>query len=110
MDDIEEIRKKKMEELQKLQAESTNQQAQEQQEMQQQIAQLEGIVKQTFTKEALERYGNLKSAHPDKAVQLLVILAQSIQTGQIKSVDDNSLKEILKKLDPEKKEFKIKRV
>ena len=78
--------------------------------MKQQIQQLEAIVKQTFTKEALERYGNLRAAYPEKAVQLLVILTQAIQQGQLQKVDDSTLKEILKKLTPEKKDIKIKRV
>ena len=85
------------------------QQAQEQQQLQQQIQQLEIMVKQALTKEALERYSNLKTAFPDRAVQLLVILAQAIQSGQITKIDDNTLKEILKRLTPEKREFKIKR-
>jgi len=105
MDELEEIRRKKLEDLK----EQQSSQVQEQQQMQQQISQLEGIVKQVLTKDALERYGNLKAAHPEKAVQLLVVLAQAIQSGQVTKVDDNTLKELLKKLTPEKKEFKIKR-
>ena len=105
MDELEEIRKRKMEGLKKKQLN----QMQEEQQMQQQVQQLEEIVKQVLTKEALERYGNLKTAYPDRAVQLIVILAQAIQSGQITKVDDDMLKEILKKLTPKKKEFKIKR-
>ena len=82
----------------------------EQEQMQQQIQQLEIIVKQALTKEALERYGNLKAAFHDRAVQLLVILAQALQSGQITKIDDNTLKEILKKISHEKKDIKIKRV
>lgn len=105
MDELEEIRKRKMEGLKKQQLN----QMQEEQQMQQQVQQLEEIVKQVLTKEALERYGNLKTAYPDRAVQLIVILAQALQSGQITKVDDDMLKEILKKLTPKKKEFKIKR-
>ena len=105
MDELEEIRKRKMEGLKKQQLN----QMQEEQQMQQQVQQLEEIVKQVLTKEALERYGNLKTAYPDRAVQLIVILAQAIQSGQITNVDDDMLKEILKKLTPKKREFKIKR-
>ena len=110
MDELEEIRKRKLDELKKHQVEDTQQQAQEQQQLQQQIQQLEAVVKPALTKEALERYGNLRTAFPDRAVQLLVILAQAIQTGQITKIDDNTLKELLKKITPEKKDFKIKRV
>jgi len=111
MDELEELKKKRLEELQKQQEESLQQQAQEQQQLQSQIEQLETLVKQYLSKEALQRYGNLKTAHQEKAVQLLVILGQAIQQGQIKEkITDEKLKEILKQLQPEKKEFKIKRV
>ena len=106
MDELEEIKKRKLEEL-KQQQESGQQD--EQAQLQQQIQQLEGIVKQAFTKEALERYGNLKTAHPDKAVQVLAILGQAISSGQLTKIDDTQLKELLTRLTPEKKEFKITR-
>ena len=109
MDEMEEIRKRKLHELRKNQLEKIQQQSQEEQQLQQQIHQLESMVKQVLTREALQRYSNLKTAFPDRAVQLLVILAQAIQSGQISKVDDNTLREVLKKLSPEKKEFKIKR-
>src|SRR3989338_8293105 len=105
MDEMEEIRKRKLHELRKNQLEKIQQQSQEEQQLQQQIHQLESMVKQVLTREALQRYSNLKTAFPDRAVQLLVILAQAIQSGQISKVDDNTLREVLKKLSPEKKEF-----
>ena len=110
MDELEEIKKRKLEELKNAQLGHMQQQVQEEEQLKQQLQQLEAIVKQAFTKEALERYGNLKAAFPDRAVQLLVILAQAIQSGQITKIDDDALKEILKKLSPEKKDIKIKRV
>jgi programmed cell death protein 5 len=109
MDELEKIRKRKLEQLQRLQQEKLQQQMQEEVQLQQQIEQLELMVKQALTKEALERYGNLKAAHPEKAMQLLVVLAQAIQQGQINQVDDKTLKQILIKLMPEKKDFKIRR-
>ena len=110
MDGLEEIRKRKLHELRKSQLEKIQQQSQEETQLQQQIQQLELMVKQVLTKEALQRYSNLKPAFPDKAVQLLVILANAIQSGQISKVDDNTLKEILKKLNEGKKDINIKRV
>ena len=104
MDELEEIKKKRLMELQNQQDE----QLQEQQQLQSQIEQLEVMVKQFLSKEALQRYGNLKAAHADKAVQLLVILGQAIQQGQIKeNISDEKLKALLKQLQPEKKDFKI---
>jgi len=105
MDELEELRKRKLEELKKQQATQS-----EDSELKQQIEQLEFVVKKTFTKAALERYGNLKAAHPEKAVRLLVVLGQAIQEGQITRIDDDKLKQLLIKLTPKKKEFKIKRI
>ena len=111
MPTIEEIRKRKLEELMQAQQESMHQNTQQQAQMQQQINLMENVVKQFLTKEALERYGNLKSAHQEKALQLLAILFQTIQKGQIQSkIDDSLLKKILEQLTPKKKEIKIKRV
>ena len=110
MDKLEEIKKRKLEELKNAQLGQLQQQTQEEEQLKQQIQQLEMIVKQALTEEALERYGNLKAAFPERAVQVLVILTQALQSGQITQVDDDTLKEILKKISPEKKDIKIKRV
>jgi len=111
MPTLEEIKRKKLEELMRFQQEKLQQQSNEQSQMQQQIEQMEGIVRQFFTKEALSRYGSLKTAHHEKALQLLLILFQAIQKGQIQGkVDDSTLKKILEQLTPKKKEINIKRV
>jgi len=82
----------------------------EEAQLRQQLQQLEIMVKQRMTKQALERVGNIKSAHPEKAIQVLAVLGQLIQTGKIEEIDDDQLKDILMRLTPEKKEFKIKRM
>ncbi len=107
MDELEALKRKKLEELQQEQANALTQQRDQENQLEQQIEQLEMVVKETFTKDALSRYGNIKAAHPEKAVQLLVVLAQLIQQGKIQQINDAQLKEILKKLTPEKKDFKI---
>ena len=107
MPTLDELRKKKLEELMQAQ----QQKAQEQGQIQQQIEQMEGIVRQFLTKESLARYGTLKTAHQEKALQLLVVLFQAIQKGQIQGkVEDALLKKILEQLTPKKKEIKIKRL
>jgi len=102
-DELEEIRNQKLADLQQ---QALQEQVQEQAQVQQQLQELENLVKPRLTKEALERFGNIKAAHPEKAIQLLVTLAQLIQTGKLDSVDDRTLKEILSKL-TQKKEFKV---
>ena len=80
-------------------------QMQEQIQLQQQINQVEQIVKQKLTKDALIRFGNIKSEHKEKYIQLLAVLAQS----NVNVIDDNMLRDVLQKLTPKKHEFRIKR-
>ncbi len=103
-DELEEIRQKKLIELQK---ERFQKQIQEQAQLQKQIEQLEALIRTKLTKEAISRYGNIKAAHPEVAVQLLLVLAQLIQTQPIESIDDDELRQILQKILPEKRETKI---
>mgnify|MGYP001565544327 CR=1 FL=1 len=111
MPTLDEIKKRKLEELMGLQQERMQQQSSEHAQIQQQIEQMESVAKQFMTKEALARYGNLKTAHQEKSLQLLLILFQAIQKGQIKSqIDDSTLKKVLEQLTPKKKEIRIKRV
>ena len=100
------IKQRKLEELQNQQS----QQNVEEMQMKAQIEQLEVIVKTVLSKDALQRYGNLKTAHPEKAVKLLVVLGQLIQQGKIKQLNDEELKQLLFQINPAKREIKIKRV
>src|SRR3989338_2901624 len=110
MDELEELRKRRLAQLRRQQEEAWRKQADETEQVQQQIEQLEIAVRQFLTKEALQRYGNLKAAHQEKAVQLLVVLGQAIQQGHIKEkITDDQLKQLLIKMEDRKKEFKIKR-
>tara|TARA_Y100000310_G_scaffold344780_1_gene459470 strand:+ start:9565 stop:9786 length:222 start_codon:yes stop_codon:yes gene_type:complete len=71
---------------------------------------LENLAKQHLTKEAISRYYNIKAAHPELAVQVLAMLASFLQTNQIKEkITDEQFKNILKQIQPPKKEFKIHR-
>ena len=95
MSDYDGIRQRKLQELK------------EQQEAQQKFAQVEGAVNNYFTPDALQRYGNIKSAHPETALRLIMVLAQSIQAGQLKQkIDDGTLKTILSQL-TQTREIKI---
>jgi len=100
--ELEEIRKRKLEQMQ----EQVQAKQQEQIQIQQQIQALENFVKTRLTKEALIRYGNLKAGHPQLAIQILVVLSEAIKSGKVNMVDDDLLKSILKEMQP-KKETKI---
>ena len=106
MDELDSLRKKKMELMQQQYAASFDAQAGEEQQLQQQIAQLEFAIKQMMTPEALQRYSNVKLAHPEKAVHALVVLAQMVQRTP-GMINDAVLKNVLVQVTPNKKETKL---
>jgi len=105
MSELEELRKKKLQEMQ----EKLKSQFQQQSEMQQQLEMVEAFVKQYMTNDAIQRLGALKAAHPEKVVQILGAIAQAIQAGQIKEkITDDMFKSMLIHLQ-DQKEFRIKK-
>lgn len=78
-------------------------------ELQKQLQEIEGIAKQYLNKEALIRYGNLKTAYPEKAVKIATLIVQLVNNNQITDkLDDKNFKFLLSQLN-DKKEFKIVR-
>lgn len=79
-------------------------------QLQQQIAALDNMAKQCLAPEALSRYGSIKAAHPQKALQLMLVIAQMAQQGQLRErLTDAQLREMLLRLEAPKKEFRITR-
>jgi programmed cell death protein 5 len=110
MNDIDNIRKKKLEEFQKKYIAQQRKELKQQIQLQQQIEMLENVARQFMTAEAISRYGNLKAAHPEKAIQAVAIIAQAAESGQLtKKLDDESFKKLLLQMTPEKREFKLNR-
>jgi len=107
MDELEQIRIKKMQEMQ---LNALNEQLQQEAMINQQIMQLETAVKTRMTKEAISRYSNVKIAHPEKAVHALMVMARALETKQVTQINDDLLKHFLGALTPEKKPFKLRRV
>jgi len=105
MNEEEAIKKKMMEQLSAQQQASDNNEAQ----IDQQLAVLENIVKQKMTKAALQRFGTLKTAHPEIATQAMLVFGQAIQSGNVDKIDDQILKNILIKIAPKKKDINIVR-
>ena len=93
------------------QAQDAQAQASEEAQLQRQIEQMEAVVKQFLSRDALLRYGNVKAAHSEKALQTLVVLFQAIQKGQLKEkIDDKTFKKVLEQLTPKRRDIKIKKV
>lgn len=106
VDELAELRKRRLAELQ----ERAQQEQSEEEQLQSQIAQLESIVKPKLSKEALNRYSNLRVVHAEIWLQSLVVLAQLLQGGKIKEINDEQYKAILQRLQPKKKDIKIRKV
>ncbi len=106
MDELEELKRKRLKELQ----EQNNQDfQQEQQQFEQELAQLENTVRPYMAKEAIERLGTIKIAYPQKAAQSMVMAAQLIQKDPSIRITDGIYKEILRRLSQRKPDFRIKR-
>jgi len=105
-DELEAIRRRKLEELQRLQ-----QQRLAEEEYASQIqAQRQAILRQILTPEARERLGRLELAYPDVALNVENQLIALAQSGKVQNViDDATLRQILRRIVPRKREIKIER-
>lgn len=101
---IEEIRQQKLKQLQEQQLA----QQQEAAKVQQQVNAIEAMARQAMTPEAFARYSTLKTAHPEKALQAVAMIAQAMSSGQLAgTVTDEQFKNLLQKMEPQKKQTKI---
>jgi len=75
-----------------------------------QILSLERVAKTMMTREAISRYGNLKMAHTETAIKAIAMIAQAVQTGQVKEqLTDEQFKELLREIQNNKKQFTFKK-
>ena len=80
----------------------------EQKKIQQKILEIESTAKKYMTQDAISRYGALKSAHPEKALQAIALIAQLGSQNKItEKINDQQFKQLLMKLEPEKRQTKI---
>lgn len=108
MSDLEEIRKKKMQELLR---QKNQQQVQQQFQKKQIDAQIKKLIHHILSPEARERLGNIRAAKPNFARRVEVLLIQLYQGGRIpEPLSDEQFKKLLKKLKQgRKKDITIKR-
>jgi len=97
-EEIEEIRRKKMEELKKAQ------------EVQNAEIQKQLLLRQILTNEARNRLVRIKMARPEFAEQIELQLIQLAQSGKLeKKITDEDLKTILRSLQQKKPNYRIMR-
>lgn len=110
MSDIEELRRKRMQELQQ-QAAAQQAASQEQEQARRELeAQKRQAMMQILTPEARSRLANLRLTKPEMVDQIELQLIQLAQMGRIKSkITDEQLKELLKNLAGQRREINITR-
>lgn len=106
-EELEAIRRRKLMELQqRLQREQEAAEAQRRLELQKQA-----LLRKILTLKARQRLANLKMIKPEFASQLEMQLIQIAQQGRIRiPIDDEQLKEILRRLQMSKREIRIRRI
>jgi len=107
MDELEALRKKK---LQQLQRQALDQEQYQEERDAEYDEQKKNAMRAILTDDARERLGRIRVARPELAENLEQQLIMLAQSGRLKSkINDQQLREILEKLLPKKRDISIRR-
>ena len=105
-DELDAIRRRKMAEFQQAQGQAVA----EQQYREQVQAQRQTILRQILTPEARERLGRIELAYPELKENIENQLIQLAQSGRVqRQIDDATLRQILERVIPRRRDIKIER-
>ena len=105
-DELDAIRRRKLQELQQAQVQASA----DQQYREQVQAQRQQVLRQILTPEARERLGRIELAYPELKESIENQLIALAQSGRVqRMIDDATLRQILERVIPRKREIKIER-
>ena len=108
-DDLEELRKEKMEQLKEQQQGEVDEEAMQAQQ-EQADAQKQAILRQYLTDGARKRLNTVKMSKPDHGEQIERQVVALAQSGRVQGqIDEDQMKELLSELSPDSKSFNIRR-
>ena len=105
-DELDALRRRKLQELEY----RAQQESAQQEQAKQMDAQKQALMRQLLSPEARERLANIRMTRPDIVESVESQLISLVQSGRInQQIDDYTLRQILRKIMPKKREIKIER-
>jgi programmed cell death protein 5 len=110
MSELEELRKRKIQQMQMMQQSSNQKQLEQEIQRQEVEKQINLIIHNIMTPEARQRLANIRLSRPEYSRQVELLLIQLAQSGNLpQRIDDETFKRLLSKISGTRRKTSIKR-